>query len=371
MTRFIALFLLGVAGMPLAIAHKPSDAYLTIERTDDAIRGRLDIALRDLELAIGLDANGDGEITWGEVRRSHDAIAALAIRNVSVTASHRPCPLTVTGHRIDRHTDGAYAVVDLAGRCEARGTLAIDYKLLFDVDPQHRGLANVVDDGASRALVLSVDRPRAVVTGSGRVEQFTAYVREGALHIVTGFDHLLFLVGLLLPAVLVRIGREWQPVASARAVALDVLTVVTAFTVAHAITLTLATLKWIAVPSRVAESIVALSIVAAALNNVRPVVRARWGVAFAFGLVHGLGFAHVLAGLNLTRDVLLLALVAFNLGVELGQLAVAIVWLPLAYMMRGTRVYRGFVLIGGSLVIAFLGLGWFVERAFGVSMLPG
>ncbi len=372
-TRWLVLLAAGLVLPQAAHAHKPSDAYLTIERNGEALTGRFDIALRDLELAIGLDANGNGEITWGEVRRRHDAIAALAVDRLSITASDRPCPLMVTGHRIDTHTDGAYAVVDLAGRCEASGgLLALDYRLLFDVDPQHRGLVKVVDEGVARSLVLSADRPRAVVAGDDRFAQFASYVREGALHIWTGFDHMLFLIGLLLPAVLVRLNQHWAPAARVRPVAIDVVAIVTAFTIAHAITLTAASFKLIEVPSRIAESIVALSIVLAALNNLRPVVaRARWSIAFAFGLVHGLGFANVLAGLNLPRDVLLIALVAFNVGVELGQLAVAAVVLPLAFMFRATAVYQQVVLVGGSLVIALLGFVWFVERAFNVTLLQG
>ena len=114
-----------------------------------------------------------------------------------------------------------------------------------------------------------------------------------------------------------------------------------------------------------------LSIVLAALNNLRPIVRARWGIAFAFGLVHGLGFANVLAALSLPRDVLLIALVAFNVGVELAQLVVAAVVLPLAFMLREMTLYRPLILVGGSVVIALLGLGWFLERAFGLALLPG
>ena len=372
MSRWAVFLACALALANEAHAHKPSDAYLTIERTGATLAVRFDIALRDLELAIGLDANGDGEITWGEVRGQHPAIAALSVDRLTITAAGRACPLAVSGHRIDNHTDGAYAVVDLAGRCEtASGALAIDYRLLFDVDPQHRGLANVVDEGVSRSLVLSAERSRAVLTGDGRLAQFTSYVRDGALHIWAGYDHMLFLIGLLLPAVLVRVQGRWTAAERGRPVAWDVFRTVTAFTVAHALTLTLAAFGLIDVSSRVAESIIALSVVLAAVNNLRPVVeRGRWSIAFAFGLVHGLGFANVLAGLDLPRDVLLVALVAFNVGVELGQLAVAAVVLPVAFVFRRAAAYRLVGLVGGSVVIALLGLVWFVERAFGVVLLP-
>jgi hypothetical protein len=358
---------------PVASAHKASDAYLTLDRNAGALTLRVDVALRDLELAIGLDADGDGQITWGEVRRRHEAIASLVRDRVTVTAQDRACPLQVVGHRVDNHSDGAYAVVDIEGMCESNGSaLAIDYRLLFDVDPQHRGLVNVVDEGVSRSLVLSADRPRASAADPGFFVQFASYAREGALHIWTGYDHMLFLLGLLLPAVLVRRDGQWRAVERFGPVAWSVLGIVTAFTIAHAITLTLATLGVLRISSRITESIVALSIVVAALLNLRGVAeRGRWGIAFAFGLVHGLGFANVLAALDLPRPVLATALFAFNVGVELGQLGVAAIFLPLAFMLRETRLYRPLILIGGSLVIAALGAAWFVERAFDRNLLPG
>ena len=114
--------------------------------------------------------------------------------------------------------------------------------------------------------------------------------------------------------------------------------VVTAFTVAHSITLSLAALGVISLPSRLVESAIAASVVLAALNNVCPVVYGgRWIIAFCFGLIHGFGFASVLTDLGLPQDSLLLALVAFNLGVELGQLAIVAVFLPIAYALRGRR----------------------------------
>jgi hypothetical protein len=146
--------------------------------------------------------------------------------------------------------------------------------------------------------------------------------------------------------------------------------VVTAFTVAHSITLTLAVLGVIDLPSRLVESVIAASVVAAALNNVRPLVIGRlWTVAFGFGLVHGFGFASVLADLGLPQGALALALVGFNVGVELGQLAIVGLFLPLAYALRGSVFYRRWMMVGGSLAIALLAGAWLVERAAGVSVL--
>jgi hypothetical protein len=167
-------------------------------------------------------------------------------------------------------------------------------------------------------------------------------------------------------------GANWEAAPSFKAALWDVVRVVTAFTVAHSITLSLAALGVISLPSRLVESAIAASVVLAALNNVRPVVyRGRWLIAFAFGLIHGFGFASVLADLGLPQDSLLLALVAFNVGVELGQLAIVAVFLPIAYALRETRLYRRVVLVGGSLLVTAIAAVWLVERAFNVVLIPG
>ena len=151
----------------------------------------------------------------------------------------------------------------------------------------------------------------------------------------------------------------------------DVLRIVTAFTVAHSITLSLAVLGLVTLPSRLVESAIAASVVAAALNNIWPLVRGRrWMVAFLFGLVHGFGFASVLADLGLPQGALAVALLGFNVGVELGQLAIVAVFLPLAYALRRSWFYRRAVLVGGSLLIALLAAVWLVERVFELKLLP-
>jgi HupE / UreJ protein len=196
-------------------------------------------------------------------------------------------------------------------------------------------------------------------------------VREGVWHIWIGFDHILFLLSLLLPAVLVWRAPRWHPVDAFASAFWEVLKVVTAFTLAHSITLSLATLGVLSLPSRAVESAIAASVVLAALNNVRPVFTGRrWMVAFGFGLIHGFGFASVLGDLGLRQGTLLLALVGFNAGVEVGQLAIVAAFLPLAYGLRRSWFYRRLVMAGGSLLIAAVAALWFAERAFNLSVLP-
>jgi hypothetical protein len=359
-----------------ALAHKPSDSYLRLDAgADGANSGQWDIALRDLDHAIGLDADGDGAITWGELRARHAEIAAYALARLKVRRGDADCAATPGEHLVDNHSDGAYAVLRFTLRCGqgATASLDIEYRLFAELDPLHRGLLSLTSSGGTRSAVLdpAAAAQRFELAAPDRWRQFADYLREGVWHIWIGFDHILFLLALLLPAVLVwqAATRRWTHADSMRAALLDVVKVVTAFTLAHSITLTLATLGVVTLPTALVESTIAASVVVAALNNVWPLLhRARWAVAFGFGLIHGFGFASVLADLGLPRDALLLALVAFNVGVELGQLAIVAAFLPLAYALRSTLFYRRAMLVGGSAAIALLASWWFTERAFGIAL---
>jgi len=356
-----------------AQAHKPSDSYLTITQTDAGFEGRWDIALRDLDFALGLDANGDGAITWGEVRAKHAAIAAYAGARLRLSADEHPCTVSAGAQMLEDHTDGTYSVLPLTIACGVSAThLSVGYTLFADIDPQHRGLLNLRAQGVVRTAVLDPQAPpqRFDLAQANRWAQFADYAREGVWHIWIGFDHILFLLSLLLPAVMSWRALRWQPVDDFRVAFWDVFRIVTSFTVAHSITLSLAALHVVSLPSRLVESAIAASVVVAALNNLRPLVQGRrWMVAFGFGLIHGFGFASVLAELGLPSDALLLALVGFNLGVELGQLAIVALFLPLAYSLRRSRLYRRAVMAGGSVLIAGIAGIWLIERAFGVSLL--
>ncbi len=370
------LALLTAAGP--AQAHKASDAYLSLDVNGAEVRGQLDVALRDVEIAIGLDADDDGRITWGELRQQRDALAGWALRHLSLSRGGAAegagaCTIEIGALQVDQHTDGSYAVLPLSGRCAgADGPLTLGYRLLFEQDAQHRGLVRLNLDGAARSLVFSPERPeqRIEATPPSAWTTLHQYIVEGVWHIWLGFDHVLFLLALLLPAVLVWDGRRWQGVARLGQAGREVLAVVTSFTLAHSVTLSLATLGWVSLPSRWVESVIALSVVLAAANNLRPVVQGRrWVAAFGFGLIHGFGFASVLADLGLPPDALVLSLVGFNLGVELGQIAIVALFLPLAFRVRDSGFYRRGVLVGGSLLTLALAGIWLIERVFDLRIL--
>jgi hypothetical protein len=373
MRRFLWLLLLLVAVMSSpARAHKASDSYLVLDVKDTVVSGQWDIALRDIDFALGLDSDGNGEITWAELRARHADIDAWALAHLTLKRGG-DCRLQVADNLVDSHTDGTYAVLVLGGTCPTgEGDLAIDYRLLFALDALHRGLLRLnFETTTTQTAVFAPERSTQQFKAAevSSLAQFGQFLMEGIWHIWIGFDHILFLLSLLLPVVLMREAGRWLGVANVGTAVREVLWVVTAFTVAHSITLSAAVLGLVALPSRLVESAIAASVVLAAANNLKPLVEGRrWMVAFGFGLIHGFGFAGVLIELGLPQETLVLSLLAFNLGVETGQLAIVAVFLPAAYALRGTRFYQRGVFLGGSVLTLLIALIWFIERAFDLKL---
>jgi len=378
--KLAVVLLLSIAGLffsRAALAHKPSDAYLFMTVEGSTVHARWDIALRDLSDAQGVDSDENGEVTWAEARAAYPNVAASSFAELRVLSNGAECTRSSeTNPAVAQHTDGAYLVLRADYVCPALPTiLGVRYGLFFARDPQHRGIVRVDSATATHSFVLSKDDREKSVTldDPGALRRaFFAMVRAGLSHIAEGYDHLLFLFALLFPAVLVRKEETWEPAPTFKKVLFDVLRVVTAFTVAHSLTLSLAVLGVVRLPSRLVESVIAASVVVAAANNLKPVFKeGRFAVAFVLGLMHGFGFSATLEDLELSRGALVVSLLGFNVGVELGQLAVVLVFLPIAYRLRATRFYRRGVLIFGSAAIVAIALVWLAERAFVVKLLPG
>lgn len=366
------LALLACWALAPAWAHKPSDSYLSLTATTGTtvITVRWDIALRDLDYVLQLDRDGDAKLTWGEVRQRADDITRHATAHLQLASGDAACPLQTTAPlALDHHSDGTYAVLSLSAQCPTlTNAITLRYSLLFDVDPSHRGLVQWVAPGGSeaQALVFGTDSADQSLRlqPPGWFDTLRQYLVDGVWHIWIGYDHILFLLALLLPSVLQRRDNQWVGTPQIGTAIKEVLKVVTAFTLAHSITLSLAALQIITLPSRLVESVIAASVVVAALSNLRDGAHTqRWVMAFAFGLIHGFGFASVLADLGLPKGALVLALVGFNLGVELGQLAIVAAFVPVAFALRRTRFYQFGVLKAGSLLIALLAAWWLAQRA--------
>lgn len=356
-----------LAMVTTAQAHIASNGFLTLNVEGSRLSGSVELAMRDAELAVGLDDNRDGKITWGEVK-AHQRDLELYMRSKLVIgdrATH--CLEEFAAVEVNERVDGNYVWLPFTAACgSAQLTrLSVDYRLMQDIDPSHRGLMTISAWGATQTAVLNGEQSIALDHPSARLA-FTEYLRTGVWHIWSGIDHLLFLLSLLLPAVLRRRDQHWEAVPLAKPAFLNILKVVTAFTVAHSVTLSLAAFDVVRLPSRLTESVIAASIIVAALNNIFPkVTEGRWRIAFAFGLLHGFGFASVLADMGLPPGARAISLVSFNLGVELGQLAVVLAVMPIAYAVRATRFYRQTVMQWGSSAIAALAFVWLIQRAAG------
>ena len=409
----VALFAL----LPItAFAHKESDAYLTL-RTDPAnpnvLRGQFDIALRDLAFVIDIDSNQDSMVTWGEVKAHRDAIERYALGGLAIKGDGLTCDIHPTNQKIDAHNDGAYDVILFDAVCdkEIPNRLAVIYGLFKDVDPYHRGIVTIRAGDRVAGAVLGPKTPTATLDlrAPDRWSQFKSFMVDGIWHIWTGPDHLLFILSLLLPAVLYRAGAGgrglgagkithlmagygipgastlmagaeaagtatssgWLPASKLSRAMIELVKVISGFTVSHSVTLTLSVLGYVNLPSRLVESGIALSIIVAALNNLYPLVTRRaWVIAFAFGFIHGLGFASALAGLSLPPAAMVASLGGFSLGVELGQESIVLPFLPIAFLLRKTRFYQVGVLRWGSWLIIAIATLWLVQRACDV-VIPG
>ncbi|MBL8331176.1 MAG: HupE/UreJ family protein [Rubrivivax sp.] len=390
--------------VPSAAAHQASDALLNLRwlpaahgqpSHESLIEQRLDIALRDLDREWPLDGDGDGSLRWGEVLAQWPQIQALAAQGVTLHAGARPCHAGRQGvPQLVQHGEQAHAVLQTRWSCPADGgPLTLRYTLFQQTDAGHRGLLRVAGAGARDALVVlapgdtaSLPRPhRDAGSGLGDAAQAAVastcpgcadsapaprtgpgaigFFLEGLRHIGSGLDHLLFLASLLVVAVCAREDGRWVPRRSAAAAWAETARLVTAFTLAHSLTLALAVAGVLAPPARWVESLVAASLLLAALDNLRPLLPGpRWGVVAVFGAVHGFGFAGPLQALGLQRGELALPLLAFNLGVEAGQLLLVALLLPLALAWRHAPAYRVGVVQGGSAAVALLATAWTAQR---------
>jgi hypothetical protein len=391
---WLALLLFPAAAslMPIsALAHKESDAYLTLHTDPEnlnVLHGQWDIALRDLSFVIDVDSNHDGAITWGEVKTQRTVIERYALDRIEIKGDGLTCDLTPNAQMIDEHTDGAYGVIMFDAVCdkEIPNKLTVAYRLFQDVDPYHRGIITIRAGTQTLQAVLGPENPDIALDlrKPDYWQQFKSFLNDGVWHIWTGPDHLLFIFSLLLPAVLLRwpkggiaiggtsvLKSDWLPAPRLSGALWELIKVVSAFTLSHSVTLTLSVLGYVDLPSRLVESGIALSIIIAAGNNLFPLVRGRaWLVAFSFGFIHGLGFASALAGLQLPPAAMAASLGGFSLGVELGQEAIVLPFVSLAFLVRRTRFYQVGVVRWGSILIIAIAALWLIQRAFDV-VVPG
>lgn len=358
MSKVYRLVLLLLVVMPtFAIAHTGSASYVRLTAVEYGVALTVALDLRDLEYALGVDANADGAITWGEVVSRESALASYVRERVVLSRGDGPCAVVLDRIAIDQINGGVYAIASGNASCEQSGALRLRSDLMFDLDAGHRTMIEW-SSSERQALAVLTETARAwdAPDEASVLSQVLSFAREGMLHIWSGIDHLAFLLVLLLPAFVRRDDASaiaWR----------QLIGIITAFTLAHSTTLALAVTNVVSVPARVIEPAIAVSVIVAAATNLLP--RAHGiGVptAFGFGLLHGFGFASALQGLDATRSSQAAALAGFNLGVEAGQLLIVAAVLPMLLVLRTREAYATRVVPVLSSIVAVSGVVWVWQR---------
>ncbi|WP_394788175.1 HupE/UreJ family protein [Rhodoferax sp.] len=374
MKRLFVLLCVWVGCMAPAWAHKGSDAYLDVRQTSGDVKLQLSVALKDLDLLLPLDANADGNVTWAEVQTATPAVLALLQAHTGLQTSAPGCDLRWRFDGLERRSDGAYLRAAAQLQCAAGAALAWRYTLFREQDTNHRLIVTGQLDGRDLLATASPQQTTALVLRQaraaaapprGRLATLLDYLALGMHHLLEGYDHMAFLLALVLPLQLrlgPQLGRGSTPAGQPRPW-MALLRTITAFTIGHSITLMLATFGWSQASPAWVEPAIAASIAATAMLNIFPLPKLRpERLALVFGLVHGYGFAGLLLEAAAPSGLLPWALAGFNLGVEAGQLTAVTAWVLLSQLVVGQPWYQRIVVRGGSAVLVLLAGYWFWLR---------
>jgi hypothetical protein len=361
------------AAIATVAAHAPGQAYVFLRMHGDSIIVRLELFAEHVDRALGLGWDPDAELTQPQVQAQLARIRGYAESHVAFAVGEQRLVPIFRAYGTRSAEPGEYVLLEYLLRTPRPERLNVTFTPFFETDANHRNMLVIEHDWRSAtfsnegnvSLIFSPRSPTQELdlTSASVWRGFAALVRLGIWHIWIGYDHILFLIALSLPSVLYRRDGRWQPAPKFRSALWKIVKIVTCFTIAHTITLSLAALDLVHVPSRLVEAVIAASIAAAALHNLWPVARINEPmIAFVFGLFHGFGFASVLGDIGLGRDHLVLSLLGFNLGVEVGQVAIIMALFPVLFLLRGFRMY-GWALRFGSAALVALGLLMAAERA--------
>jgi HupE / UreJ protein len=377
----VAAFCFCLGSFLPAYAHKASDAYLLL-RTPDAAQAsgnivlQFSVALRDLDAAIeALDLDNDRALTWAEIKQAVPAMQSLVQQAIELRCDKQPLPLSWIFQSLEQRSDGIYARFAVPAWCATQAGLALEYRLLKDIDATHRLLVGGTLEQQAVASVIAPQvntlaqlRSAGGVAGGGAAlvqtsaDVFSKFLIEGLHHIATGYDHLAFLLALMLPIALLRSQQTSTLAQVGRPGVWALVRTVTGFTLGHSITLAMASLGWLTAP-RWIEPVIAFTIGIAALLNLYP---QRWlrgdALALLFGLIHGVAFSQVIREAGIGSGSLLWALAGFNVGVELGQLLGVALWCVVHLLVVRWRGYERWVVRAGSWALLLLAAFWFAQR---------
>ncbi len=364
--RLILALVIILLGPAQALAHQLSTAYLSVHQDAElAMTGQWQIRWLDLHQAITLDEDQDGQLTWREVSQNKENILEYLYSTLVIGNDSTSCQMQINPElQTASHFNEGYLAASFSASCAEHGPLTLSYNAIYEIDEEHKVLINISRQDESISAVLSAEQRDIALTGEAysALDTFVQYLEQGVIHIWLGIDHIVFLLALLLTAVLVRKDKQWLGSSEPGKMFKNTFWIVSAFTLAHSITLTATAMNWINMDSSWVELSIALSVLIAACNNIWPViVRLGW-LTFGFGLLHGFGFASVLAQLGLHPQQTLLSVLAFNLGVELGQLVILFATFPVLMLVRSKVWYRKGGMQLASACIGVMAVIWSLER---------
>lgn len=360
-----------------ASAHSVDQAVVYLDVTDRAMAGRVELPVVAVREFFDLELAGSGEDLLAELEPELDKLQSYAADHISIRVDGQDLELEFDSLDLLSEKQNAQEVnfvqlgFDVIGYDGSR-SFEVTFDPFFDELDDRSGVlliendlgAGVYDNAESVLVTFNPDtRTRSIdLDDTSSWANFSASVGLGVDHIKTGPDHVLFVLVLLLPSVLLFSG-EWLPQASFGKALWRVLKIATMFTVAHSVTFTLAGLGWLPLPpSKIVEAVIAISIALAAIHNIKPIFpnKESW-LAFGFGLFHGMGFASLVEGLDVSRGTQLVSLLGRNVGIEIGQAAVILGGFTALFVLRRTRYYLGFLKVS-SIVMAIVAIGWMIER---------
>ncbi len=362
------LFAVAALGAPRAsLAHATSTSYLHIEapQPDGTVELTWDLAAQDIMWTIFIDQDFDGVLTWKEVQAARSRyLEPGVLSEISLARGGAACRLRFKDVALVDRIDQHFLSFALGADCPQPGPLKVGGSLFMSGDASQRVMLSLRRGQENIPGVISPEAPNW--TEPARVSwlgSFARFVREGVWHVALGYDHIAFVLLLLLPSVLRPVDGRWQGAGRLSEVTRDIVTIITAFTIAHSTTLALAVTGTVHLPTQPIEVAIAASIaVAAGINLLPRLSRLRLPLAFGFGFVHGFGFANALREIDAAGTALLPLLAGFNIGVEIAQLAIVSAVLPLIYLARGTRWYASGVMPLGSCALGAAGVVWLIQR---------
>ncbi|MGI9318141.1 MAG: HupE/UreJ family protein [bacterium] len=378
LSRIIALTVLSWLSVSSAYGHAKGEDYIFINIEEQGIVGEFQINIDELRDKLGIDIPKVGSVDVDVLRKSETTVYNYIEQNFSIGPQQAP-PFQIgfTGVKIGKKI-GKFVTYPFRIKSESiPDKLTIRHNMFYEGDRNHRGLL-LVQYNAKTDINYGEEHTALIFNPNNQVQELDLnnvpgllrmrqMIIQGMWHIWIGIDHILFLLALILPTVLVRKHPDWHPVGRPASSVRSLLAIVTVFTLAHSITLFLAAFNIVQVGERLVESVIALSIAVVALNNIfQWVSKGSLFTIFFLGLFHGLGFASVMGNLPFRMVDLVGMVIMFNIGVELGQIAIVIALFPILYWLRTNNLYIPIVLKGGSWLLSVIGFFWFTQRVMGL-----